>query len=164
VSVGVSAIHAIRPLRAHGEEIIAGGFGLVHGLAFAGILSDLGIGGSTSVLTLLAFNVGVELAQLAATAVLFPSLYLMSTTRFYDRFRVAGATLALAAATGWALDRLDVVNNPFAAAEDAAIDHPWTVAVGLAAAAAALWLADRRLPAPEHAAQAEGEGEALQPS
>ena len=36
-----------------------------------------------SVLTLLAFNVGVELAQLVTVAPVFPSLYLASPTRCY---------------------------------------------------------------------------------
>jgi hypothetical protein len=42
------------------RKLIAGAFGL----AFAGILTDLGVDGSSSVPTLLAFNVGVDLAQL----------------------------------------------------------------------------------------------------
>ena len=63
-SVAVAAVHALRPLVRRGENLIAAGFGLVHGLAFAGILSDLGLAGTTSVPSLLAFNVGVELAQL----------------------------------------------------------------------------------------------------
>jgi HupE / UreJ protein len=66
-SVGVAAVHAVRPLAARGEAILATGFGLVHGLAFAGVLSDLGIDGTTSLLSLLAFNVGIELAQLTGT-------------------------------------------------------------------------------------------------
>ncbi|MGY1619428.1 HupE/UreJ family protein [Geodermatophilus sp. SYSU D00691] len=64
------------------EVLIAGAFGLVHGLAFAGILTDLGLGGSTSLLPLLAVNLGVELAQLLTVALLFPSLYLASRTRW----------------------------------------------------------------------------------
>jgi hypothetical protein len=47
----------------------------VHGLAFAGILTGLGLDGAPSLLALLAFDAGVELAQLM-TALLFPSLLL----------------------------------------------------------------------------------------
>ena len=144
VSVGVAAVHAIRPLARHGEEVIAGAFGLVHGLAFAGILTDLGLGGSASLLGLLAFNVGVELAQLLTVALLFPSLYLASRTRAGTAVRVVGASVALAAATGWALERLGVLANPLAGVEDAAITHPWSVIAGLAAVATACWLVDRR--------------------
>ncbi len=145
VSIGVSAVHAIRPLARRGEQIIAGGFGLVHGLAFAGILADLGLTGTTSVVTLLAFNVGIELAQLATIALVFPSLYLASRTRWYPAIRVGGAAGALAVASGWALDRLGLLPNPLAGAEDAAIAHPWTVVVALAVGAAAARLLDRPL-------------------
>ncbi len=96
----------MRPLAVRGEAIIALGFGLVHGLAFAGILADLGLSGTTSLVALLAFTVGIELAQLTCVALVFPSLYLLSRTPLYPAVRVAGATFALAAATGWGLVRL----------------------------------------------------------
>ncbi len=144
VSVGVAAVHALRPLVRDGEVLIAGAFGLVHGLAFAGILADLGLAGSASVPALLAFNVGVELAQLLTVALVFPSLYALSRTRAYPAVRWAGATMALVAATGWALDRLGVLANPLAGTEGVVIAHPWSVVAGLAALAAACRLADRR--------------------
>jgi HupE/UreJ protein len=97
----------------------------VHGLAFAGVLTDLAVDGSASLLALLAFNVGVELAQLVTVALLFPSLYLASPTPWYPALRLAGAVVALAAAVGWALDRLGVLANPLAGAEEAVIGHPW---------------------------------------
>jgi hypothetical protein len=143
VSVGVAAVHAIRPLARRGEILIAGGFGLVHGLAFAGILADLGLDGTASVLALLAFNVGVELAQLLTAALLFPSLHLASRTRCYPALRLTGAVLALGAALAWALDRLGLFDNPLAAAEDAVIGHPWYVVATLALVAGSCWLADR---------------------
>ena len=143
-SVGVAAVHAVRPLVRGGEVLIAGGFGLVHGLAFAGILTDLGLDGSASVLSLLAFNVGVELAQLLTVASVFPSLYVVSRTRFYPALRLTGAVVALAAATGWALDRLGLLADPLAGAEDAVIAHPWWTVAGLAVVAAGCWAADRR--------------------
>ena len=140
LSVAVAAVHAIRPLVRHGENVIAGAFGLVHGLAFAAILADLGLDGSTSLLTLLAFNVGVELAQLVATALLFPPLYLLARTRYYPVVRTVGGAVALAAATGWILERLVGFPNPLGPAEDAAIDNPWFVVAGFAALATAAWL------------------------
>ena len=84
------------------EVVIAASVGVtaVHGLAFAGILSDLGVDGSASVLSLLAFNVGVELAQLLTVALVFPSLYVVSRTRYHPALCLTGAGVALAAATG----------------------------------------------------------------
>ncbi|MCB0827912.1 MAG: HupE/UreJ family protein [Solirubrobacterales bacterium] len=140
-SVGVAAINAVRPMARRGEAAIAAGFGLVHGLAFAGILSDLGLAGSASLASLLAFNFGVELAQLSAVALVFPSLYLLSRTRFYPTVRVTGACLALAAATGWGLDRAGALANPLAGVEAVAIGHLWLIVVGLAGLAGAAWIA-----------------------
>jgi hypothetical protein len=145
-SVGVAAVHAVRPLVRGGEVAIAGGFGLVHGLAFAGILTDLGLDGSASVPALLAFNVGVELAQLLTVALVFPSLHVVSRTRSYPALRLAGASVALAAATGWALDRLGVLTNPLAGVEETVIAHPWSVVAGLALVAVCCRGADRRAP------------------
>ncbi|GAB7193165.1 HupE/UreJ family protein [Kineococcus sp. NUM-3379] len=145
-SVGVAAVHAIRPLARRGEVVIAGVFGLVHGLAFAGILTDLGLRGATSVPALLAFNVGVELAQLVTVALLLPSLLLAARTRWYPAVRLTGAVAALAVACGWALDRLGVLGNPLARAEEAVTGHPWWVVVGLAVVAVCCRAGGRTAP------------------
>lgn len=50
------------------------GFGLVHGLGFAGALGELGLPRRALVRSLAAFNVGVELGQLALAAIAFPLL------------------------------------------------------------------------------------------
>ena len=44
--------------------LIAGAFGLLHGLGFAGALSELGVSSETIVPALLGFNLGVEIGQL----------------------------------------------------------------------------------------------------
>lgn len=49
---------------------IAGAFGLVHGLGFAGALREVGLPASDVPLALLAFNLGIELAQLLLVAAL----------------------------------------------------------------------------------------------
>jgi hypothetical protein len=142
LSVAVSAVHAIRPLARRGEPMIAAGFGLVHGMAFAGILTDLGVDGSTSLLTLLAFNIGIELAQLAAIACVVPSIFLMSTRRSSGVVRVAGATVALVAAGGWLVDRIGLAPNPFEPVESALVGHPLVVVLAIAALALTLRLID----------------------
>lgn len=146
-SVGVSAVHAMRPLASRGEEVIAAGFGLVHGLAFAGVLADLGLGGTTSVLALLAFNVGVEVAQLVTILCVFPAFWLFARTRWYPKVRVGVAAFGLAAAVGWALDRIGVVGNPLAGLEEAGIEHRLVVAAALTSIALVAVLASRWMSA-----------------
>lgn len=64
LSILVAALHALRPLAPGGEARIAFGFGLVHGLAFATLLGDLGLSGVALVSSLLGFNLGIEATQL----------------------------------------------------------------------------------------------------
>ena len=53
---------------AHAPWIVAFAFGLLHGLGFAGALAEIGLPQNAIPLALLAFNVGVELGQLAFVA------------------------------------------------------------------------------------------------
>jgi len=50
------------------------GFGLLHGLGFAGVLSEIGLSAGSFALGLIAFNIGVELGQLAVLALAFAML------------------------------------------------------------------------------------------
>ena len=56
LSILASAAHAVRPVFARREAVVAGVFGLVHGLAFATVLVELGMRGTSLALSLLAFN------------------------------------------------------------------------------------------------------------
>ena len=47
------------------------GFGLLHGLGFAGVLSEFGFAPGQFVASLIAFNIGVEIGQLAVIAICF---------------------------------------------------------------------------------------------
>jgi hydrogenase/urease accessory protein HupE len=53
--------------------LMAGGFGLLHGLGFAGALSAIGLPQGEIPLALFAFNVGIELGQLAFVGVILAS-------------------------------------------------------------------------------------------
>ena len=50
--------------------VLAGGFGLLHGMGFAGALTDTGLPQTNLPLALLFFNVGIELGQLAFIGIL----------------------------------------------------------------------------------------------
>ncbi len=115
VSILVSALHAIRPLVVGREAWIAAGFGLVHGLAFASALSELGVTGWYRLVSLLGFNLGIEAMQLTVVAVTLPALILLSRTRIYPAFRVGGALVAIAAACAWIVQR--TVDKPNAVAD-----------------------------------------------
>ncbi|MEO3924047.1 HupE/UreJ family protein [Micromonosporaceae bacterium B7E4] len=144
VSVAVTAVHALRPLVRSGEVWFAGAFGLVHGMAFAGLLRDLGAPDAGLWRTLLAFNVGVELAQLIVVALVLPFLLVLVDGPTYGYVRRALAVLGLIAALAWAAERAFEVTNPLAPALDWTTAHPYSVAAALAAVAAAALVTRRR--------------------
>ncbi|RZK56687.1 MAG: HupE/UreJ family protein [Hymenobacter sp.] len=106
VSILVSAAHAWRPLFPGREAWVAAGFGLVHGLAFAGTLANLHLEAGPMALSLLGFNLGIELMQLFVIALTLPWLILLSRTTAYGWVRVGGAAVAALAAAGWVVERV----------------------------------------------------------
>ncbi len=106
VSILVSAVHAVRPIFPSGETYVAAGFGLIHGLAFAAVLSELSLGAGEMALSILGFNIGIELMQLFIIALVVPWLILLSLTAFYQWIRITGATLAALAAAAWLAERV----------------------------------------------------------
>ncbi|MGB8168637.1 MAG: HupE/UreJ family protein [Chthoniobacteraceae bacterium] len=81
------------------------GFGLIHGFGFANVLAELGLPALGRVRCLLAFNVGVELGQLAIVCIAFPLIVLLE--RGAHGRRVA-ATISAAVGLfglGWFVER-----------------------------------------------------------
>ena len=77
-------------------------FGLVHGFGFASVLSGLGLPTAGRVRCLLAFNLGVEIGQLAIVTAAFPLIVLLG------KWRYATAVISIAIGLfgfGWFLDR-----------------------------------------------------------
>lgn len=105
VSILVTAIHALRPLFPGKEIFIASGFGLIHGLAFATIISGLQLEAGRMALSILGFNIGIELMQLFVILITVPWLLLISNLAIYKWTRMALATFAAVAALAWISER-----------------------------------------------------------
>ena len=80
-------------------------FGLVHGFGFASVLRELGLPATGLVRSLLAFNVGVELGQLAIAALGWPLLRWIDRRRWGRHFRRVVSWLLLAFGAAWLADR-----------------------------------------------------------
>ncbi|MFM2327098.1 MAG: hypothetical protein RIR31_1300 [Bacteroidota bacterium] len=104
-SILISAIHAVYPIFPGKEIYIAAGFGLVHGLAFASVLANLNLDAGAMALSILGFNIGIELMQLFVVIITVPWLILLSKTAVYKWVRIAGAALAAIAAVAWIAER-----------------------------------------------------------
>lgn len=106
-SVVLAASNNLLPLVRDRGWIVAFVFGLVHGFGFANALSDLGLAHGTLALTLLGFNLGVEIGQLAIVAVFLPVAFLLRRTKFYEwsLLRVGSAFIIVIAGI-WLAERV----------------------------------------------------------
>jgi len=80
-----------------GGPWMAFGFGLLHGFGFAGVLAELVPDTGQVWRPLLAFNLGVELGQLAIVAVFFPLAWALRGTQFYRLAIVRGGSAVISA-------------------------------------------------------------------
>jgi hypothetical protein len=84
-------------------------FGLVHGLGFASVLRDLGVGAAHAadvVVPLLAFNGGVELGQLGVALLVLPVMrHWQQRPLFFSRFATVSSILLTLAGAYWLFER-----------------------------------------------------------
>ena len=130
-SILVSAVHAFVPIFRGREVLIAGGFGLVHGLAFASTLAGFGLDTLTMVSSVLGFNLGIEAVQLLVILAAMPWLVLLARSRAYGPFRIAGAALTGIAASAWLAERTFGWANPIVPIVESAAAHALWLLAGL---------------------------------
>ncbi|MDH4170174.1 MAG: HupE/UreJ family protein [Acidimicrobiia bacterium] len=145
-SIIAAALHNLHPLYANHEHYIAFGFGLFHGLGFAGLLNDLGLDRTNRVWSLLGFNLGVEIGQLAIIGLVFPILFVLRRTRAYRWLMPLGSIGCAAVAFVWMLERIFEQNLGVSQIVDPLVESPEVFGLlGLAAVVAVgLYLRDRR--------------------
>lgn len=140
-SILISAVHAIRPLFPKREAWVAAGFGLIHGLAFARVLADLQLDSIRMGISILGFNLGIELMQLAIIAVIVPWLFILSRTSFYTGIRIAGAVLSAIAALAWITERAsERVNLVSDLLQRGAPYAPWLIVILAVLAGVLFWV------------------------
>lgn len=84
---------------------VAFALGLLHGFGFSSVLVDLGLPSDQLIASLLGFNVGVELGQLAIVIALLPALYWIRRTLAYRALLYVGSSAAAVLATMWTFER-----------------------------------------------------------
>ena len=106
-SVVLAAVNNLYPLVERKRWVVAFTFGLIHGFGFASVLAELGLPKDALVLSLLGFNLGVELGQLAIVAVFLPVAYMLRNTALYRKgVFVGGSILTMLVALVWLAERL----------------------------------------------------------
>jgi hypothetical protein len=93
----------LKPWRA----FVVFGFGLLHGMGFAGVLTEIGLPRSEFLTALLAFNLGVEFGQLAVIVLAYLLVGAWGKEKGWYRPRVVRPVSLLIAAVGfyWTIER-----------------------------------------------------------
>ena len=105
VYVGIEALFGGRHTRFRYVVVFA--FGLLHGLGFASVLREIGLPDGLFLLSLLSFNVGVELGQLAVLAAAFVTLGALRSRPAYTLWiKQPGAAIVAGTGAYWLIQRL----------------------------------------------------------
>ncbi|NDW22631.1 HupE/UreJ family protein [Alteromonas hispanica] len=105
ISVMLTALNNIFPV-VFRLGFLTFGFGLLHGMGFASVFAELNAQSNSLVMSVAAFNIGVEIGQLAIVAVLLPILMLARNWHVYAKTIMPFASSVIAIiALNWTLQR-----------------------------------------------------------
>ena len=91
--------------RREGRWVVSFLFGLVHGFGFAAVLKELALPSSRLVTSLVAFNVGVEIAQVVIVAAALPLQSALTRTRLHVPVTRAASVIILVLGLVWLVQR-----------------------------------------------------------
>ena len=102
----VAIMNFVKPETRDQMPWIALAFGLIHGFGFSGVLAELGLPTQARVLSLLAFNVGIELAQIGCVLIAIGPLTWLARRPGYRTYVVRGGSVVIGLlASVWMIER-----------------------------------------------------------
>lgn len=106
LSIVFMALHNLKPFLKSEVLVITFVFGLVHGFGFASVLLTYPLSDQSLVISLLAFNIGVELGQLAIALIVVPGIYrLRQLTLYQNGVAPVGSVLIALIGSYWFIER-----------------------------------------------------------
>lgn len=105
ISIVVTALNNLWPVVTR-LSWITFGFGLLHGMGFASVLGELGLSQKHTLLSILAFNLGVEVGQLMILLVLLPVLFICRSKIWYAKYGLKIGSIVIGLiAINWSIQR-----------------------------------------------------------
>jgi len=106
-SIILAALNNLYPVFEGRRWAVAFVFGLIHGFGFASVLIDFGLQQGALLTSLVGFNVGVEVGQLAVVSLFLPLAYGLRHSWFYRRvIFVSGSMMVAVLAAIWMIERM----------------------------------------------------------
>jgi hypothetical protein len=115
ISIALAALHNITPVFKAKEWVIAFLFGLFHGFGFASVLGEKGLSGDFLTLSLLGFNIGVEIGQVLIICAIFPILFLLRSFKIYPKILLFGSIILIFISLYWSIERGFDIDLPLGA-------------------------------------------------
>lgn len=113
ISIAIAALDIVVPIFKQRIWWIVFAFGLFHGFGFASVLAEIGIPPAYMVHSLLGFNLGVELGQVAIVLAVFPILYFLRQQKAYVKAVLPGAAaILIAVSLYWFTERAFLIDLP----------------------------------------------------
>lgn len=105
VSIVLTALNNLWPVVTR-LSWITFGFGLLHGMGFASVLGELGLSQQHTLLSILAFNLGVEAGQLMILLALLPVLFFCRGKHWYPKYGLKVGSIVIGLiAINWSIQR-----------------------------------------------------------
>ena len=106
LSVLLAALNILFPVVRSSVLPVTFAFGLIHGFGFASVLMEYEIAAQGLLLSLLCFNLGVEIGQVLIVLLVFPILFILRNRQIYSSRLLPGvAVLISLMAILWLVDR-----------------------------------------------------------
>ncbi|MCM3630538.1 HupE/UreJ family protein [Paenibacillus glycanilyticus] len=106
LSIAYVALEASFLSDSKARPFVVFGFGLVHGIGFAGALEMTGAINASSMLSLAAFNIGVEGGQLLIISLLFPLLLYIRRYSWSRPVQIAAVAFVFVSGIYWYMERM----------------------------------------------------------
>ncbi len=145
LSILVSAVHCIYPIFYKKEIFVAAGFGFIHGLAFSQTLQVLHLERLNLAISVLGFNLGIEVMQLLIICLIIPWFILLSKTSFANLIKNLLALFLSMAAIGWIIQRITNKPNFLSNTIDSIFSSPLWLVIGFGFLSLTLFLIDKKL-------------------
>ncbi|GEM_PF-4760293 len=140
----ISAVHIFWPIMTNKEWILAGAFGVFHGLTFFDIILDYGLSAGRLVIGVLGLNSGVLVMQLLVVLCMAPWFFIAAESVYYNILKYTLSIVGIAIAGFWIHQIVSGEPSSLVAAFTSLIGRP----VGVIAFMAVISLLIRYSPGP----------------
>jgi hydrogenase/urease accessory protein HupE len=105
LSICYVALENLFKKKVHYRWLVTFGFGLIHGFGFASVLQELIVGKTNLLVSVVSFNMGVELGQVMIFLIMLPVLHLLRNKIEFRKVTIATSLAIFLLGFAWLIER-----------------------------------------------------------